>query len=355
MEDEVVVKERFHIAGRGTFSFFGVFDGHGGRSAAIFARDHLYRHLHTALASGMDPAAALTQAYLDTDNAFTAAVRGEDSVAAVAPAPIAPTPVLSLPPADAMPNRRQHSASLAVRIPAASLPPATATVAGARSASAVLPGSAPAPALEKDTSGTTAVTALIHHETFTLYVGNVGDSRAVLSTTSGAIIPLTNDHKADRADEMERIRRAGGFVVHKRVMGELAISRALGDLDFKEPGFRFVLAHPELAVQRLSQHDDFILLACDGVFDVLSNEQSCAFLREQLAKGATLDQAAAAGVTLPATFEYTFWIGPDDLVRKMAFDLMGSQTEMTFSNWGAGAPVTAPTADQITTEDPFGA
>jgi hypothetical protein len=68
-----------------------------------------------------------------------------------------------------------------------------------------------------------------------------------------------------------------------------------------------------------------------------------------------LDQAAAAGVTLPATFEYTFWIGPDDLVRKMTFDLMGSQTEMTFSNWGAAAPVTAPTADQITTEDPFGA
>jgi len=68
-----------------------------------------------------------------------------------------------------------------------------------------------------------------------------------------------------------------------------------------------------------------------------------------------IDQAAAAGVALPATFEYTFWIGPDGLARKMAFDLLGSQTEMTFSNWGAGAPIVAPTADQITTEDPFAA
>ncbi|MBB2924916.1 hypothetical protein [Cellulomonas cellasea] len=68
---------------------------------------------------------------------------------------------------------------------------------------------------------------------------------------------------------------------------------------------------------------------------------------------AGLDQAAAAGVAIPTTFVYTYWLDADNLVRKMAFDLMGSKTEMTFSNWGSAAPVTAPTADQITTENPF--
>jgi len=68
-----------------------------------------------------------------------------------------------------------------------------------------------------------------------------------------------------------------------------------------------------------------------------------------------LTEAATAGVTLPDTFVYTFWIGPDGLMRKMSFDLLGTQTVMTFSNWANGAAVTAPTADQITTENPFGA
>jgi serine/threonine protein phosphatase PrpC len=220
VQDEVIVKECFPIPGRGCFSFFGVFDGHGGRAAAIFAREHLFRHLHAALSAGLEPAAALTQAYLETDNAFIAAVRGDDASAVVmtAAAAVIASPALSLPPAAALPSRRQQSANLAVRIPAASLPPVTTSVASARSASAMPLGVSAVPvlpALEKDTSGTTAVCALVEHQSFTLYIGNCGDSRAVLSTTSGAIIPLTNDHKADRADEMERIRRAGGFVVHK--------------------------------------------------------------------------------------------------------------------------------------------
>lgn len=41
------------------------------------------------------------------------------------------------------------------------------------------------------------------------------------------------DHKPNREDEVERIKRAGGMVIHKRVMGELAVSRAFGDRAFK--------------------------------------------------------------------------------------------------------------------------
>ena len=47
-------------------------------------------------------------------------------------------------------------------------------------------------------------------------------------------VPLSNDHKPNREDESKRIRDAGGFVINNRVMGELAVSRAFGDVEFKK-------------------------------------------------------------------------------------------------------------------------
>ena len=61
--------------------------------------------------------------------------------------------------------------------------------------------------------------------------------------------------------------------------------RAIGDLDFKETGFLYVLADPELCTHQLCPSDEFILLACDGIYDVMSNEQACAYVREALAAG----------------------------------------------------------------------
>lgn len=80
---------------------------------------------------------------------------------------------------------------------------------------------------DRDSSGTTAVCALVHHESGRIFVANVGDSRCVLSS-NGKAIAMSRDHKPDRPDEADRIRKAGGFVIHNRVMGGLAISRAIG-------------------------------------------------------------------------------------------------------------------------------
>ena len=65
-------------------------------------------------------------------------------------------------------------------------------------------------------------------------------------------------------------------------------------------------------------------------------------------------EAEAAGIPLPAEIVYTYWLGPDDLLRKVTYDLLGAATEMTFTNWGSGTAIQAPAADEITTEDPFG-
>jgi hypothetical protein len=62
---------------------------------------------------------------------------------------------------------------------------------------------------------------------------------------------------------------------------------------------------------------------------------------------------ADGAAALPETLTYTYWIDADDLIRQVAFDIAGTTTTTTFSNFGAGAPVEAPPADQITTEMPF--
>ncbi|HEY0217215.1 MAG TPA: hypothetical protein VGC57_12575 [Cellulomonas sp.] len=65
-------------------------------------------------------------------------------------------------------------------------------------------------------------------------------------------------------------------------------------------------------------------------------------------QGALAEQAEAAGSALPAQITYQYWIGPDDLMRKMVMDMSGSTVEMVTSNWGGDVEIVAPTADQIT-------
>ena len=66
-----------------------------------------------------------------------------------------------------------------------------------------------------------------------IYCANAGDCRAVLSKRGGKTINLSDDHKPDNPGEKQRIERANGFVLEKRVNGNLALSRSLGDFEYK--------------------------------------------------------------------------------------------------------------------------
>jgi serine/threonine protein phosphatase PrpC len=143
-----------------------------------------------------------------------------------------------------------------------------------------------------DGSGTTACVLLRDKASKQLWVANAGDSRAVLCGREG-VVPLSSDHKADRADEVARIRKAGGFVIHKRVMGELAVSRAIGDMSFKQES-ALVIATPEVVSRKQEEGDEFVVLACDGLFDVMSNDAVCNFVRAQFQKARSPEQAAEA-------------------------------------------------------------
>ncbi|KAF8718779.1 hypothetical protein HU200_025081 [Digitaria exilis] len=127
-----------------------------------------------------------------------------------------------------------------------------------------------------DHVGSTAVVAVVGPRH--LVVANCGDSRAVLCS-GGAAIPLSADHKPDRPDELERIHAAGGRVIFwdgARVFGMLAMSRAIGDSYLKP----FVISDPEVrVVERNDGEDEFLILASDGLWDVVSNEVACKVVR----------------------------------------------------------------------------
>ncbi|XP_053373764.1 protein phosphatase 1B-like [Mercenaria mercenaria] len=144
--------------------------------------------------------------------------------------------------------------------------------------------STPEVASGQDKSGSTAVGVIISPTH--IFFANCGDSRAVLST-SGKCAFSTTDHKPINPIEKERIQKAGGSVMIQRVNGSLAVSRALGDFEYKNvegmgPCEQLVSPEPEIFVQERNPGDEFLVLACDGIWDVMTNEELCDFVRNRL-------------------------------------------------------------------------
>ncbi|PON85447.1 Protein phosphatase [Trema orientale] len=119
--------------------------------------------------------------------------------------------------------------------------------------------------------GSCCVTALIRNGN--LVVSNAGDCRAVMSR-GGAAEALTSDHRPSREDERERIENLGGYVdlCHGvwRIQGSLAVSRGIGDRHLKQ----WVIAEPETKVVRIQPEHEFLILASDGLWDKVSNQEA---------------------------------------------------------------------------------
>ena len=144
----------------------------------------------------------------------------------------------------------------------------------------------------------------------TAFCANAGDSRAVLCR-GGTKVDLSFDHVCSRPDEAARITDAGGRIVGGRLFGVLAVSRAMGDADYKAAipggsGGGTLIANPEIVHERLGSCDEFIIIACDGVWDVLSSQQAVDCVRRALfntegdaarAARVLIDKALARGST----------------------------------------------------------
>ena len=137
---------------------------------------------------------------------------------------------------------------------------------------------------EGEKSGSTAVVVLVSPTH--VYFGNCGDSRAVYCR-DGKQAFATADHKPVNPEEKSRIEKAGGSVMIQRINGSLAVSRALGDFEYKmEPQLsateQLVSPEPEVSCLKRENNDEFLLLACDGVWDVMTNDEVIGFIRAKM-------------------------------------------------------------------------
>ncbi|XP_052842633.1 probable protein phosphatase CG10417 isoform X1 [Drosophila gunungcola] len=134
-------------------------------------------------------------------------------------------------------------------------------------------------------SGCTAVVCLLHGRD--LYVANAGDSRCVISR-NGRAIEMSLDHKPEDEEESSRIIKAGGRVtLDGRVNGGLNLSRALGDHAYKTnlelpAEEQMISALPDIKKLIITPHDEFMVLACDGIWNYMSSEEVVDFVRIRL-------------------------------------------------------------------------
>ncbi|XP_061372786.1 probable protein phosphatase 2C 27 isoform X2 [Gastrolobium bilobum] len=130
-------------------------------------------------------------------------------------------------------------------------------------------------------SGTTALTALVFGRT--MIIANAGDCRAVLGRR-GRAIEMSKDQKPSCISEKLRIERLGGVVYDGYLNGQLSVSRALGDWHMKGlKGSACPLsAEPELKEIHLTEDDEFLIMGCDGLWDVMSNQCAVTMARKEL-------------------------------------------------------------------------
>jgi len=228
MEDEEILLQDLATSNWRHCSFFGIYDGHGGRECVSFVRQRLHMNFVAALHSkgGLDKSAqvhhdicdSLTHGFLETDRQFLSMAQTQEGF--------------------------------------------------------------------NGGSGCAAVVACIIGGW--IWCANCGDSRALLCR-DGKAVQLSLDHKPDRDDEAARIESAGGFVSFRRVLGRLAVSRAFGDEEYKytsperSNGKPLVIADPEIRVEQLTPQDEFLFMACDGLFDVFSSQEAVEFMHSRLA------------------------------------------------------------------------
>ncbi|MCQ2817156.1 MAG: protein phosphatase 2C domain-containing protein [archaeon] len=138
--------------------------------------------------------------------------------------------------------------------------------------------------IEPQNDGTTASIVLIQRLKIKsgniryIYCGNVGDSRIYLLQKSGNCLLLSKDHNCKDQSEVHRIKEKGGLVFNGRVFGCLALTRSIGDKEMKEYG---VCCEPYISKHLVSDVDNYIVIASDGIWDVLSEKDMALLAKEE--------------------------------------------------------------------------
>ncbi|XP_071687839.1 probable protein phosphatase 2C 25 [Rutidosis leptorrhynchoides] len=143
---------------------------------------------------------------------------------------------------------------------------------------------------QEQRGGASCVTAIINSGN--LVVSNAGDCRAVVSR-GGVAEALTSDHRPSRLDEKQRIDSLGGYVDCSRgtcrVLGTLAVSRGIGDRSMKQ----WITAEPETKILNITPEFEFLILASDGLWDKVSNQEAVDLARPFCASNDKLEAVSA--------------------------------------------------------------
>uniref|UniRef100_A0A6T5SZ91 PPM-type phosphatase domain-containing protein n=1 Tax=Ostreococcus mediterraneus TaxID=1486918 RepID=A0A6T5SZ91_9CHLO len=127
-----------------------------------------------------------------------------------------------------------------------------------------------------------------------LFAAHAGDSRAVIVYADGRARAMTEDHKPSSATERRRITAVGGKIEFcgcwrvvadhpfKPVRAALAVSRSLGDIDFKRPKDAGVTAEPDVKRFELNKNVNFLIIASDGLWDVIRDQEAGDIARNTL-------------------------------------------------------------------------
>ncbi|KAI4329415.1 hypothetical protein L6164_021681 [Bauhinia variegata] len=241
-------------------SFFGVYDGHGGKAVAKFCAKYLHQQVlkHEAYSAG-DFGTSLKKSFLRMDEMMHGQ-RGWRELAALGD------------------KIEKFSGMLEGFI----WSPRNGEVNNHVDDWAFEEG--PHSDFSGPNCGCTACVAIIQQNQ--LVIANAGDSRCVLSR-KGQAYNLSKDHKPDLEVEKDRILRAGGFIQVGRVNGSLNLARAIGDMEFKQNKFlpaekQIVTADPDITSVELCDEDEFLVIACDGIWDCMSSQQLVELVHEQL-------------------------------------------------------------------------
>ncbi|CAN0901845.1 Probable protein phosphatase 2C 8 [Linum grandiflorum] len=180
--------------------------------------------------------------------------------------------------------------------------------------------------------GSTAVVAVVGKDE--VVVGNCGDSRAVLCR-KGVAVPLSIDHKPDRPDELERVEAAGGRVINwngPRVLGVLSTSRSIGDQYLKP----YIIPTPEVVIHKRSKEDDFLILASDGLWDVITNEVACRVaskcLRGRMRRRGSSPEVVRAAEAAAVLAELAIGQGSTDNISVVVVELNTTRTRSSSSS-----------------------
>lgn len=246
LEDRFAVQEVAQKGLRPLVSLFGVFDGHGGVEASELASERIFGFVLKAYGKHGDIREAMRSAFLQLDEAIS------------------------------------HQYDISVGIGRE----------GSRKTSSMsdhpLPRTdTPIPFQELNgLCGTTATIVALIEKTMT--VAYVGDSR-VIAFGEKEVKRLSEDHRASHSAEQKRCKGQGGCFFNGRINGVLSLTRSIGDADQR----KLVIAEPDFLEMQLNGIFEVVVIASDGVWDVLTDEEVAAIVKESIEDG---EQVAARRV-----------------------------------------------------------